>query len=133
MRALLLPVPRLEAFALPGIVERANNAEASRRICIDTPKTNTTVLDISDINISTRHLLFATFLTIPESCEVSNRQERASSKRFQNVCRASRIAHDRASAMRSATVNLVKKIIQINSGLAIKPIKACNISKRTYY
>lgn len=34
------------------------------------------------IYIPTRHLLFATFLTVIESCEVSTSQERASSKRF---------------------------------------------------
>lgn len=67
--------------------------------------------------ISTRHLPFAAILTVTESCEVSRRQERASSKRFpimslrsQTVrnfrqatdlpasCLPSRIAHDRASA-----------------------------------
>ena len=67
--------------------------------------------------ISTRHLPFAAILTVTESCEVSRRQERASSKRFPIMslrslttrnfrqatdlpasCLPSRIAHDRASA-----------------------------------
>ena len=67
--------------------------------------------------ISTRHLPFAAILTETESCEVSRRQERASSKRFPIMslrsltarnfrqatdlpasCLPSRIAHDRASA-----------------------------------
>ena len=38
---------------------RTYNAEASRRICIDMLKANTPVLDFSDINISTRHLLLS--------------------------------------------------------------------------
>gem|GEM_PF-1071485 len=64
---------------------------------------------ISRIYISTGHPLFAAFLTkISESCEVSERQERALSKRFLLcLCIPSRLTPDRASAFRSASAKLV--------------------------
>ncbi len=64
---------------------------------------------ISRIYISTRHPLFAASLTkISESCEVSERQERALSKRFLLcLCIPSRLTQDRASAFRSASAKLV--------------------------
>ena len=43
---------------------------------------NAITLAIGGIYISTRHLLFASFLTKIEICEISDCQERASSKRF---------------------------------------------------
>ena len=83
-------------------------AEASRRICVKTPTADAHAPAAGGIYISTRHLLFAAFLTVIEIYQISVCQERASSKRFQNVCRPSRVAHDRASAVRSASVNLAK-------------------------
>lgn len=70
-----------------------------------------------------RHLLFATFLTEIEIYQISESQERASSKRFSYVCRPSRIAHDRASAMRSATAKLAKIFQIYNSVLRIGMLK----------
>ncbi|GEM_PF-6754621 len=88
--------------------------------------------------ISTRHLPFAAILTVTESCEVSRRQERASSKRFSIMslrsltarnfrqatdppasCLPSRIAHDRASAKNG----LRAKITNYNPHTQIKKIK----------
>lgn len=40
-----------------------------------------------------------------EIFQISESQERASSKRFSNVCRPTRVALDRASAVRSAVQN----------------------------
>ncbi|MDE6006891.1 MAG: hypothetical protein K2G67_05005 [Muribaculaceae bacterium] len=66
--------PLVEAFALPGIVERANLQKPHAEYVM------TTIHDalaprLAYVYISTRHLPFATSLTIPESCEVSTSQE----------------------------------------------------------
>ena len=58
-------------------------AEASRVICVNSPTSGIHMRVVGGIYISTGHPLFAASLTkISESCEVSERQERASSKRF---------------------------------------------------
>lgn len=79
-----LLVPLVEAFALPGLVERATDAEASRKhdICNYLRCSHTTNEDITYPPTST----VASFLTNPESCEVSTSQERALSKyAFQKI------------------------------------------------
>ena len=87
-RTLLLLVQRFEAFALPTTVERA-----MQRPHAEYEYANIETLsrfNIGRIYISTAT---STVCSIPdedkESCEVSNCQERASSKRFQYVCFAS--------------------------------------------
>ena len=52
------------------------------------------------------------FLTPTESCEVPSRQERASSKRFLILTRPSRVARDRASALRPFRKGMPIKIIE---------------------
>lgn len=84
-------------------------AEASRVICVNSPTSGIHMRVVGGIYISTGHPLFAASLTkISESCEVSERQERASSKRFLLCfCIPSRLTPDRASAFRSASAKLV--------------------------
>ena len=103
-------VPLVEAFALPITVERANVTEASRRICVNTPNAHTRVLAVGGIYISTRHLLFATSLTVIEGCEVSTSQEKRS-KRFYYVCLPTLVTHDWASASRYATAKILTFLI----------------------
>ena len=68
-------------------------AEASRRICVKTPTADAHAPADGGIYISTRHLPFATFLTVIEIFQVSDSQERAPSKRFLKcLCRAKRSA-----------------------------------------
>ena len=81
VRSVLLLVPQSEAFALPGIVERANLQRPHEEYAMY-PFMTLTCHVRWDIHIHVKHLPFASFLTIPESCEVSDCQERASSKRF---------------------------------------------------
>ena len=101
-RTLPLLVPQLEAFALPIFVERAN----LQRPHAEYEYANIETLsrfNIGRIYISTRS---STVCSIPdedkESCEVSNCQERALSKRFL-LCLFLHphptLAHDRASAV----------------------------------
>ncbi len=80
------PLPQLEALALPGKVERATVAEASRKyvyVFID---------GIHTLSMAHRYTYphksstVATFLTLPfEICEISNCQESASINAFQYV------------------------------------------------
>ena len=58
-----------------------------------------------NIHIHIGIYLFAASLTVNEIYQISESQERASSKRFSNVCPPTRIALDRASAVRSAVQN----------------------------
>ena len=60
-------------------LSRTDNAEASRR-SIYTDLANTLALAVRD-NTTTKTSTVVSFLTVIESCEVSNRQERASDKR----------------------------------------------------
>lgn len=76
-----LLVPRIEAFALPDLVERAI-AEASRWICWTRPKTTLSRYLQIEYTYSTRHLPLLHPWPNLEVCEVSIRQERALSKRF---------------------------------------------------
>jgi len=62
-------------------------------------------------------------LTEIEIYQISESQERAPSKRFSYVCRPSRIARDRASAMRSATAKLKKLFQFYNRTLKIGILK----------
>lgn len=81
--SVLLLVPRLEAFALPGLVERATTQKPHANMIYKEIRCSHTELscDIAYPQAST----VASVLTNPESCEVSNRQERASSKRI-SIC-----------------------------------------------
>ena len=89
VRAVLLLVPLVEAFALPGIVERANLQKPHAEYVHILRQQMLTHPAAGGIYISTGHLQFATFLTEIESCEVSESQERAPSKRFSKcLCRA---------------------------------------------
>lgn|GEM_PF-2489101 len=106
MRAVLLLVPHLEALELPGIVERANLQKPHAEYDI-----SISMMSFARyhriIYISTRHLLFAAFLTIPkEIFQISRCQERASSKRFLLCLPTLPLDPDRASAGRSASAKI---------------------------
>jgi len=76
------PLPLLEAFALPGLVGTSNGAEASRKH-VSTPGDDARA-SLQGVDNTYPHmpLTVAAILTNPESCEVSNSQERTLSKRF---------------------------------------------------
>ena len=85
----LLPVPRIETFVLPSVVERATSKPTP--ICIHlslyeykTPYIAQCAIPIKEFEIYhiPRASTVAKFMTTPESCEVSIRQEQASSKRL---------------------------------------------------
>ncbi len=80
VRPYLLPVPRSEAFALPIVVKRANLQKPHAEYAYAPTVCALAHTCRRNIHIH-RHLPFAAFLTTIESCEVSERQERASSKR----------------------------------------------------
>lgn len=71
----LLPAPQLEAFALPGLVERTTQRPRANMHYV--PARYSRITAGTAIYISTKTSVAATFLTNPESCEVSNCQERA--------------------------------------------------------
>ena len=105
----MLLVPLFEALVLPGIVERANNAEASRRICY-TSKVDALAPNRTKYTYPQRHLLFAAFLTIPKKFTRFRRVKKERRVNAISLCFADppRIARDRASAMRSAIANLIQ-------------------------
>ena len=111
----LLLVPLFEALVLPGIVERANNAEASRRICY-TSKVDALAPNRTKYTYPLRHLPFAAFLTIPKKFTRFRRVKKERRVNAISLCFADppRIARDRASAMRSATAKIIHFIYTTN-------------------
>ena len=72
----LLPVPRIEAFALPGTVERATQKPTP--ICIYASLCHAAQNGAGTPKVAIKHThrasTVAMFLTVPEVCEVSMRQ-----------------------------------------------------------
>ena len=131
MRAVLVARP---TFWGPGIAHHywtSKLAEASRRICYTpTPDAHTPVTN--GIYISKlRHLLFATSLTVIfEIFQVSERQERASSKRFPkclgepngkpvSLCRPYALAHDRIYASIESAIAKLAYFLNIDKDCQI--------------
>ena len=77
----LLPVPQLEAFALPGFVERTTQRPRANMHHNPT-RCSRIHAGLTNIHIH-KGVRRCPFLTNPESCEVSNCQERALSNAFQ--------------------------------------------------
>ena len=100
----LLLVLQTEALELPiGVNEQRRSL--TQNMC-NTLTADAHASAVGGIYISTKASTVAAILTPIEIFQISVCQERASSKRFQNVCWPSRVALDRASAMRSVTANL---------------------------
>ena len=105
----MLPVPLSEALELPIGVERANLQSLTQNMIRQQTMLAHCQPVGDDYSYSLWHLLFATFLTpIIEIFQVSDSQERASSKRFpkMSLSKPSRVAHDRALLGRSTSANL---------------------------
>ena len=82
VRAVLVARSACRGLRIAHHCRTSKPAEASRGICAYTPTADAHAPCCRrNIHIH-RHLLFAAFLTVIESCEVSTSQERASSKRF---------------------------------------------------
>lgn len=100
----LLLVPLVEAFALPGLVERATQKPHANMIYTQCRRCSRTASnDITYPQAST----VASSLTNPESCEVSTSQEFTLSKRILFMSPTLPQKPDWASAQQSANTNLI--------------------------
>ncbi len=108
----------------------SKHAEASRRICDIRPKRtrrSRAAHSAEYIHIHISHLPLAAILTEIEIYQISDSQERASSKRFHYVCRPTRIARDRASALRSAIAKITTNFQICNSNFFLQ--QQCSTDK----
>lgn len=74
---ILLPVPRSEAFALPGIVERATCRGPRAYVSPNRTQAPRRANEQSDMWYISMNIYCCFILTIPKSCEVSERQNQA--------------------------------------------------------